>query len=120
MTELLIIQLIALLIAVFFAVYFYAANILLRKSLVEAKRREKRLTIQIKEWQNALLRKVGAGQLKPAPPNKEKDDADAPVRRIIAPSQAIAETKAKLKDAPIVPKSVENEFLTAAAEVVRR
>jgi hypothetical protein len=119
MTELLITQLIALLIAVFLAVYFFAANLLLRKSLVEAKRREKRLTASLNSWQNALLRKVGAGQLKPASP-REKDETTAPVRRIIAPSQAIAETKAKLKDAPIVPKSVEHDALTAANEIFSR
>ena len=122
MTATLITQLIALLIAVFFAVYFFAANILLRKSLVEAKRREKRLTINLNSWQNVFLRKVGAGTLKPAPANKDKDETEPPTRRIIAPSQAIAEAKQQnvTQNTPTVPKSVENEFLTAAASIVRR
>lgn len=119
MTIVLITQLIALLIAVFLAVYFFAANILLRKSLVEAKRRENRLTINLNSWQNVFLRKVGAGALKLAPANKEKDEPAAPPRRIIAPSQAIAEAKRKLVT-PTIPQSVENEFLTTAANIVRR
>lgn len=112
---LLIVAVIYAVLSTFSTAYLYGLNQIKTKMLVESKRREKRLDINLRTWQNAYVRKTGAS-LKPQPPKESEDQQKG--RRIVSPSEVIAEMKQPTIRTSAVPKAIQEEFLTKTSKFV--
>lgn len=90
------------------AAYLFGLTKLQSKMIVESKRREKRLYRDAYKWQNVYVKSKG-GKLReePTPPKEEQK-----ARRIVSPSEVIAEIKNPTIKTPSVPKKIETEFLS--------
>lgn len=110
--------------ALLFVGYLFGQVRVLKKMVVEGKRRETRLSRDLDLWQAKLLEKSGIGQLRRrvfAPDDGTKN----PARKFVSPSQAIAEMKREndtgIKQVPAanretVPVAIKQEFLTEAGK----
>lgn len=122
-----VVQFIFLIGSIIYASRSLGQNELLRKMVVESKRREKRLQFEIRLWQDKLTQKAGLGLVhrtkdKNSSGRGSEDDSVKTGRNFVSPSEAI--TRQKKKDAenpPVkvgrVPPSVREEFLRDSAEI---
>jgi hypothetical protein len=89
------------------ASYLYGLTKLQAKMIVEGKRREKRLHNSLNLWQNVYVKSKG-GALKEQPP---KNTEQKPARKIVSPSEVIAELKEPKIQVKPVPQAIEAEFM---------
>jgi len=107
-----------------FVGYLFGQVRVLKKMVVEGKRREARLNRDLDLWQAKLLEKSGIGQLRRRVFTPD-DTPKNPARKFVSPSQAIADMKRQndtgIKQVPAanretVPVAIKQEFLTEAGK----
>jgi hypothetical protein len=103
------------------ATYLYGQTILLKRVLVQNARDKNRLLLDLKLWQNVVVRSRGLGGLAP----QRGSESDKPPRRatnVVAPTQVIGELKAEADKRPAIksetlPPHVKQRFRAAANQL---
>lgn len=102
---------------------------IMARMVTEARRRERRKDIELTLWQTKTLEQAGLGRLRRNNPVPKSDEPQQPGRRIVAPSQAIADQKkvdaqglVKAPAAPkapeVVPAAIQQPFLQDLGPVI--